>query len=137
MNPQTPETDSAESWWLRAAALTSAPTLGRTSKRWRLGASLCGGRFVVNRQLGSGGMGEVFEARDHERGASVALKTIAFADPQRVAAFKQEFRSLQGIHHPNLISLGELFVEDDTWFFSMELLRGADFLRLHVPVRRR
>jgi serine/threonine protein kinase len=51
--------------------------------------------------------------------------------------FKHEFRALQGLSHPNLISLGELLNESGRWFFTMELVRGVDFrtMRGAMPSR--
>ncbi|HVE81908.1 MAG TPA: AAA family ATPase, partial [Myxococcales bacterium] len=85
-------------------------------------------RFTVLRKLGAGGMGVVFEAYDRERSAPVALKTLHRMDPERLYALKREFRSLADLRHPNLISLGELCCEGGKWFFTMELIRGEDFL---------
>ena len=45
-----------------------------------------------------------------------------------ILRFKQEFRALQEVNHPNLVTLGELVSEGETWFFSMELIRGEDFV---------
>jgi hypothetical protein len=74
-------------------------------------------------------MGVVFEAHDRERDVSVALKTLLHLSPQALLLFKQEFRSVSSIVHPNLIALYELFAEQDIWFFTMELLSGSNFVR--------
>jgi hypothetical protein len=85
-------------------------------------------RFEIVRRLGEGGMGVVYEALDRERNARVALKTVRTMGAEALARFKGEFRALQDVHHPNLVSLGELIAEGDQWFFSMELVVGADLL---------
>ncbi len=86
-------------------------------------------RFQVRRRLGAGGMGVVYEAHDRERDELVALKTLRDPDPQALYRLKSEFRGLTGLHHPNLVRLGELVEADGVWFFTMELVRGVDFLR--------
>ena len=85
-------------------------------------------RFEIVRQLGSGGMGTVYEALDGESHERVALKLLRSASPEAVVRFKREFRSLQDIHHPNLVTLGELVSEGSGWFFTMELVRGEDLI---------
>jgi eukaryotic-like serine/threonine-protein kinase len=86
-------------------------------------------RFEVLRCIGRGGMGAVYEARDRERGLPVALKTLLHFDPVGFYRFKQEFRTLADVSHPNLVRLYELVgTEADHPFFSMELVRGTDFL---------
>ena len=84
-------------------------------------------RFQLVRRIGEGGMGTVFEAFDQERRESVAIKVLKQAT-QGVERFKREFRSLQDLTHPNLVTLGELFSEGDEWFFTMELIDGEDFI---------
>lgn len=88
-------------------------------------------RFEIRRRLGAGAYGVVFEAEDRERGTLIALKVLGRNDPLALYRFKQEFRSLTGFVHPNLVALYELLVEQDQWFFTMELVRGVDFLQ-HV-----
>ena len=85
-------------------------------------------RFTVLRSLGAGGMGAVYEVLDRERNEHVALKTLRRSDGQLLYRLKQEFRALSSVHHPNLVRLGELVEAGGTWFFTMELLEGHDFL---------
>lgn len=85
-------------------------------------------RFEIIRRIGSGGMGVVYEAFDRERQATVAIKVLRSQDPETLFRFKNEFRVLQDIRHPNLIKLGELFEEQGRWFFTMEMVYGIHFL---------
>jgi eukaryotic-like serine/threonine-protein kinase len=85
-------------------------------------------RFEVLAKLGSGGMGVVYSAFDRHRRENVAIKTIEQDDPGALLRLKNEFRSLQDLQHPNLVTLGELFHEHGQWFFSMELIDGVDFI---------
>jgi tetratricopeptide (TPR) repeat protein len=73
-------------------------------------------------------MGIVYRAVDHRRGETVALKTMKRVDPLSIFRFKQEFRTLADLSHPNLISLYELVYVRGQWFFTMELLKGSDFI---------
>ena len=85
-------------------------------------------RFTVLNSLGAGGMGEVYRVLDNERGVHVALKCMKKLGASALVRFKNEFRALQDVHHPNLVRLGELVQEGEDWFFTMELIEGCDFL---------
>lgn len=89
-------------------------------------------RFSVNRELGRGGFGTVYEVHDREWDARVALKLIEKATPDSLYMFKQEFRSIADIVHRNLVVLHELHAADQ-WFFTMELVDGDDFLAWTRP----
>jgi len=90
-------------------------------------------RFQVLSLLGRGGMGVVYEVYDRERQAKVALKTLNEGSPVELLRLKAEFRALQELEHPNLISLGELFEEQGQWFFTMELIEGESFIKYIRP----
>lgn len=85
-------------------------------------------RFILEGQLGEGGMGVVHRARDVERGEVVALKTMTRLDAASLLRFKREFRALADIVHDNVVQLYELFSEGDQWFFTMELVDGVDLI---------
>ena len=78
--------------------------------------------------LGSGGMGVVFLASDRRRGVPVAVKTMRQADAASLSRFKQEFRALLDVSHPNLVTLHELISDGGAWFIVMERVDGTDFL---------
>jgi len=90
-------------------------------------------RFEVLRRIGAGGMGVVYEARDRARGGRVALKVLKQLEASTLLRFKQEFRSLADVNHPNLVGLHELICQDDVWFVTMELVEGISFLRWVRP----
>lgn len=90
-------------------------------------------RFAIERRLGAGGMGNVYAARDQERGEIVALKTLHRQDATSLYNFKKEFRTLADVAHPNLVNLYELIADDENCFFTMEWVDGVSFLEYVRP----
>ena len=84
-------------------------------------------RYSIERELGSGGMGVVYQALDLERNARVALKALTQRDALNIYRLKNEFRQLADLSHPNLVALHELCCENGSWFFTMELVDGVTF----------
>ena len=86
------------------------------------------GRFEILGHLGSGGMGEVYRARDPRLGREVALKILPahlLADRDRLVRFAQEARSASGLNHPNIVTIYEIGQLGDLPYMAMELIEGA------------
>src|SRR3979409_2330903 len=90
-------------------------------------------RFLICRGLGAGGRGVVYEAQDRETDKVVALKTLTRAEASHISRFKNEFRSLADVSHPNLAALYEFMSDGQYWFFTMELVSGVNFLEYVRP----
>lgn len=84
-------------------------------------------RYLIERELGHGGMGVVYQVLDLERNTRIALKAIHKIDAISIYRLKNEFRQLADLSHPNLVSLHDLCCEGERWFFTMELVVGETF----------
>jgi eukaryotic-like serine/threonine-protein kinase len=87
-----------------------------------------GGRFRIERELGVGGMGAVYAARDQVTGARVALKLMReelTGDERAIERFRREGAALAAIDHPAVVGVREVGeLDDGTLFLAMELLEG-------------
>src|SRR5262249_10293997 len=96
-------------------------------------------RFQIVRRLGSGGFGDVYEARDRVSGSAIALKLLRTVDAIGRLRFKREVRRVAELVHTNLVRLNELMEEGEQWFFTMELVQGwhaLDYLRAQPSATR-
>jgi serine/threonine protein kinase len=90
-------------------------------------------RWKIEKVLGTGGFGVVYSAFDLERSERVALKSLKHFEPAALARLKDEFRALRDFVHPNLVSLFEFVHDEETAFFTMELVDGIDLLAYLRP----
>jgi serine/threonine protein kinase/Tol biopolymer transport system component len=85
--------------------------------------------YEVTSQLGKGGMGEVYRARDSKLGRDVALKVLpeGFAnDAERLARFQREARLLASLNHPHIATIHGIEGEGAQRVLVLELVEGED-----------
>src|SRR5712675_1717394 len=85
------------------------------------------GPYEVVAPLGSGGMGEVYRARDARLERDVAIKILPqhlSSDPDLKARFEREARSISSLSHPHICHLYDIGSQDGTDYLVMELLQG-------------
>jgi hypothetical protein len=85
------------------------------------------GPYKIVALIGSGGMGEVYRARDTRLLRDVALKTLPASfinDPERLRRFEQEARAVAALNHPNIISVYDVGASDGVHYIVSELLEG-------------
>jgi len=93
------------------------------------------GHYQITSQIGKGGMGEVYRARDTKLGREVAIKVLPeeFAqDAERMARFQREAKLLAALDHTNIASIYGLEDSDNTHALVMQLAEGptlADRIR--------
>jgi serine/threonine protein kinase/tetratricopeptide (TPR) repeat protein len=83
--------------------------------------------YQIKSQLGKGGMGEVYRARDRKLGRDVAIKVLPSEfskDEGRVARFQREAKLLASLNHPNICTIHDIDEHQGRLFIAMELLEG-------------
>ena len=87
------------------------------------------GHYEVLSLLGSGGMGEVYRARDTRLDREVAIKilpTSYASDADRLKRFEQEARSTSALNHPNIVTVYDIGTHEDSPYIVSELLDGSE-----------
>lgn len=90
------------------------------------------GPYEILGELGRGGMGIVYRARDSRDRRVVALKIVppeSLERPDSALRFKREFRAMRRVQHPNVIRVFEAGTHDKCPYFTMEFVDGKD---IHV-----
>ncbi|MDA8743893.1 serine/threonine-protein kinase [Rubripirellula amarantea] len=85
------------------------------------------GDYRLNREIGRGGMGVVYEATQLSLRRSVALKVLPFAavlDKQQVARFRNEAQAAASLHHAHIVPVYAVGCERGVHYYSMQLIDG-------------
>jgi tetratricopeptide (TPR) repeat protein len=87
-------------------------------------------RYELLEEIGRGGMGVVYKARDRRLGRVVALKRLPdnLRDhPTAIQLFLREARAVAALNHQNIVTLFDADQENDNYYITMELLEGLPF----------
>src|SRR5262245_61072402 len=93
------------------------------------------GAYEILSPLGSGGMGEVYRARDPRLNRVVALKVLpetTAGDPERRSRFEREAQSIAALSHPNIVTIFAVEEADGVLFLTMEYVDGKPLSDLIV-----
>src|SRR5499425_1896246 len=85
------------------------------------------GDFEIIREIGRGGMGVIYEARQVSLNRKVALKVLGPGlglTPQAVQRFRREAEAAAKLHHTNIVPVYATGEQDGTHFYAMELIEG-------------
>ena len=88
------------------------------------------GTYEILSPLGSGGMGEVYRARDSRLGREVAIKVLPETlarDPEALARFEREARAAAALSHPNVLGIHDFGRDGSVAYAVLELLEGTTF----------
>ncbi len=86
------------------------------------------GIYSLQREIGRGGQGIVYEAHDETLNRRVALKVLPFAallDPRQIDRFNNEAQAAARLHHPNIVPVFAVGVDRGVHFYAMQYVEGA------------
>ncbi|MCL4204324.1 MAG: tetratricopeptide repeat protein [Pirellulaceae bacterium] len=96
------------------------------------------GDFVLIREIGRGGMGVVYEARQISLGRRVALKVLPFAavlDRRQIARFNNEAQAAAQLQHPNIVPVFAVGAERGVHYYAMQFVDGQPLDRVIEELR--
>ena len=123
--------DEADDFIETPAGDVAAEMLGTHRATYEPGQQIENYRIV--RQLGSGGMGEVYLAEDTRLNRKVALKLLPprfTVNPDRVRRFEREARAASALNHPNIVTIYEIGQSNATHFIATEFVDGKTLRQL-------
>ena len=85
------------------------------------------GRYEVSEKIGTGGMSDVYKAKDMTLGRNVAIKVLKSefsADMNFVTKFRSEAQAAAGLEHPNIVNIYDVGSEGDVHYIVMECVEG-------------
>ena len=90
------------------------------------------GKYVLECELGRGGMGVVYRARDEQLRRTVALKVLLGegTDPRMIERFQREARAAAKLRHPGIVPVYEIGASEGRQYFTMEYVEGASLDRV-------
>jgi Tol biopolymer transport system component len=122
---------------VRSNFMNSSPHAGL-----RLSPGTMLGDFEILSLLGSGGMGEVYRARDHRLERDVAIKVLprfVSLDSGRLWRFEQEAKAAAALNHPNILAVFHMATYEGASYLVSELLEGEtlreELKRRSIPLR--
>ena len=122
--------ESSGAWSNPAASVNKDPNIGK----------LFGGKYLIERLLGEGGMGKVYLAKHKAIGKRFAIKllhTDAIKDPEVVERFKVEAQAASSIGNEHIIDITDFAeLDDGSTFFVMEYLDGKSLTKLIEELKR-
>jgi len=121
------ESPPSRATWSALASWLGQPGDKGTSKSVALTPGTKLGEYEIKSLLGSGGMGEVYRARDVRLGRDVAIKVLpalASADADRLQRFEQEARATAALNHPNILAVFQMGTYEGVPYLVSELLDG-------------
>ena len=97
------------------------------------------GRYEILEKIGSGGMSDVYKAKDHKLNRLVAIKVLKEefgTDETFVSKFKMEAQAAAGLSHPNIVNVYDVMDEENIHYIVMELVEGIT-LKSYIATKKK
>src|SRR5262245_9787637 len=88
------------------------------------------GPYEIVREIGRGGMGVVYLAREPDEGTLLAIKVLPGTctnDPDRLDRFRREAATVMKVRHTNIVPIYSVGYASGTWFIAMKYIEGTPF----------